>query len=157
MRDLQELNVNEGGMPVTRAAPSYQNIEDFEGVYGVSLPESYLRFLRHANGGHPELDSFIPQGTSEDNRWSIDTFYHLGPNRQESGSVWLMAEEWRSVLGAAAIPFAQDGGGSQLYLDFETEEPSVKLCIHDQDFKTVGVADSFGSFVDLLHKDPDMI
>jgi hypothetical protein len=157
MRDLNEINVNEGGVPVSRPAPTAQDIKQFETAYGLSLPESYLQFLRHANGGHPELNCFLPLGASADNRWSIDVFYHLGPDQEEPNNIWLMTQRWRSVLGESVVPIAQDGGGNQVYLDFRGDAPMVKLCVHDEEFKTISVADSFDSFVDMLHEDPDMI
>ena len=41
MRDLSELNINEGGVPVGRPAPTEAVIGAFQARFGVVLPEGY--------------------------------------------------------------------------------------------------------------------
>ena len=157
MRELSELNINEGGTPVQRPAPTEEEIANFQKHFSVSLPLEYLMLLKHSNGGHPELCSFIPKFQDESNRWGIDYFYHLNSEYDNILNLWKVTENWQPILGKTAIPIASDGGGNQIFLDTKDNPPSVYLCIHDQQFKKIYVADSFSEFIDLLSIDPDMI
>ncbi len=156
MRDLSELNVNDGGKPVDRGPPSKEAIEAYEREFGVSLPLDYVWFLSQVNGGHPEKDSFVPTGSSPDNRWGVDNFYHLTGSGESTASLQRVTRNWREQLGADCIPIGSDGGGNQIFLDM-AREAAVFLCIHDENFKIVKVASSFSEFLDLLEDDPDML
>ncbi|HEX8223319.1 MAG TPA: SMI1/KNR4 family protein [Allosphingosinicella sp.] len=68
MRNLAELNLNDGGRPVDRAPPSAKAIAEFEREFSVSLPEEYIRLLTFSNGGHPELDTIAPMGRRAETR-----------------------------------------------------------------------------------------
>lgn len=158
MRDLSELNINEGGKPVQRPAPTRKAIEAFQTHFGITLPEEYLHLLRHSNGGHPELDSVEPIGRPGAARWSVNRFYHLDDNDKVSTtSLWVVAERWCSMLGKDALPFAADGGGNQFFLDLKTSPAAVKVCIHDEGFSIVDIAPSLELFIDSLSVDPDMV
>jgi hypothetical protein len=157
MRNLHELNINEGGKPVKRDAPGPDIVSEFEQHYGVSLPEDYLRLLNHANGGHPELDSILPEPRSSGARWAVNVFYHLDGDKESDTSLWKAVKAWRSILGKLSLPFATDAGGNQFYLDLSTDPPAVKVCIHDENFRAIGIAPSFEKFIDGLEIDPDMI
>jgi len=80
MRDLSELNINEGGEPVSRPAPSSRVVAEFQSRFGITLPGPYLQFLQYVNGGHPELDSFRGSDRPESQRWSVNRFHHLDDN-----------------------------------------------------------------------------
>ncbi len=157
MRAISELNVNEGGRPIKRPAPSQVVINEFQSQFGVTLPESYLVLLRHSNGGHPELDSIRPIGKPESTQWAVNTFYFLDTDKQSNMSLWAATEQWQRVLGKNAIPFAMDGGGNQFFLDFKTSPPAVKICVHDENFNIEDIAPSFEAFIGALSVDPDMI
>ena len=153
VRKLDELNLNEGGEPVQRPKPSRNEIHEYESRFDVKLPEDMLNLLRHSNGGHPELDSFVPEGSTCENRWAVARFYHLSANR-DSLCLTTATSEWEKILGKGCIPIAHDGGGNQIYLD---ETGQIALCIHDESFKKIPVAKSFADFIDMLESDPDMI
>lgn len=153
MRNLSDLNINEGGRPSPRPPASSKVIEDFENEFGVEFPESYKCLLRFANGGHPELDS-IDGGNGQ---FAINQFYHLTNEDRGPESLWYAAKHWRQILGTKAVPFANDGGGNQFFFDTQDSPPSVKLCLHDADMKIVLISDSFEEFIDSLEIDPDMI
>ncbi len=157
MRDLLELGLNEGGKPVTRKAPTEEEIRRFEAAHQVSLPDDYVNFLRVSNGGHPELNCFVPKGLAEDNIWSVDVFYHLGDDQSNYYNIWKVTRDWNTVLGEKAIPIAEDGGGNQIFLDFSTTPASVSLCIHDEDFGILTAAASFTEFIDMLALCPEAI
>jgi hypothetical protein len=161
MRKLEELNINKGGKPVQRPAPTNSIIAEFQQKYGVTLPEDYLRLLRHSNGGHPELDSYLPGGESEEEdeveTWAVNDFYFLNEDRTSDCSLWRAMEEWRSTLGPSKLPFACDGGGNQFFLDLSVQPSPVKVCIHDEDFYQLDLAPSFADFIDGLALNPDYI
>ena len=157
MRDLKELNVNEGGKPVDRSPPTDQQVESFESRFSVKLPDEYLMLLRQSNGGHPELDGFHPKGVPEPELVGIDRFYYLGSDQNDIEGLWRATTEWQAATGKNIIPIAYDPGGNQIALSYETPSPLVYLCIHDDEFRMIHVADSFGEFIDMLCEDPDMI
>ncbi len=157
MRDLIELNINEGGKPVRRRSPDDEELDAFQAHYGVSLPRDYTDFLKHTNGGHPQLNSFRPTGEIEDALWTVDRFYHLTPDKSDPGCLWRATEAWQSAVGKKIVPIAHDGGGNQIVLDYSSGEPTIQVCIHDEDFRMLYISDSFSGFLELLVEDPDMI
>lgn len=157
MRSLFELNINEGGRPARRAAPSRNVIEAFERHFGLTLPPDYVALLEHANGGHPEVDSFELNHGPEATSWAVNRFFHLDEDRRTASSLWVATETWQRVLGKKALPFASDGGGNLFFLDFGTSPPSVKVSVHDEGFRIVSLAPSFDVFIDGLIADPEMI
>lgn len=157
MRNLEELNINEGGRPVSRPQPSEKDITAFQDHFGHALPVEYMRLLRFANGGYPELDSFVPKGADKSNRWAVNFFYRLESDKNDMAGLWNAVEDWGAVLGKSRLPIACDSGGNQIVLNLEASPAKVELCIHDEGFRIVPVADSFEQFLDLLSVDPDMI
>jgi hypothetical protein len=157
MRNLADLNINEGGQVVRRPKPTDKDIAAFERQIGHSLPPEYLQLLRFVNGGHPQLDSFVPKGADEDNKWAVNIFYNLGPDKNDIGGLWKAVEGWQKVLGKLRLPIACDSGGNQIVLNLRKEPATVELCIHDEGFHIVPVADSLEQFLDFLSVDPDMI
>jgi len=158
MRNLNELNINEGGRLVARSAPLVADIKSFEASFGIRLPKSYITFLNHSNGGHPELDTFAPIKGDNGNTWAVNRFYFLDSDHSTSGGLWQVQNDWKDVLGPKSVPIASDSGGNQIVLDFNScEDGEVKLCIHDRAFKMISIAPSFDSFINLLSEDPDMI
>lgn len=157
MRDLLELNINEGGAPVARAPATPSAIAAFAAEYGIKIPEILLRLLRHSNGGHPELDSFLPGGPDERYPFGIDHFLFLDEDRDSCESMWKAMEFWRPVLGPSCLPFAEDGGGNVVFLDLTLDPPTVRVCWHDENFAQALLADSLEQFIDGLRINPDYI
>lgn len=155
MRDISEININEGGKPISRHLPSDEEIQNFERKFNIKLPDDYIKLLKYANGGHPQLDSFLIK--DENNRWSVDKFYYLDSKKDANNNIWKMTEVWQEILGKNAIPIASDGGGNQIFLDIKNNSHCVKLCIHDEGYKIIEVADSFEGFIDKLEVHPDFI
>src|SRR4051812_3586299 len=139
MRNLLELNINEGGKRVSRPPPSQEVINAFQSHFGVRLPESYLELLHHSNGGHPELDSIEPVGRPGKGPFAVNRFYHFDKDKNSNGSLWAAVEKWRNVLGEGALPFAGDSGGNQFFLDLKIASAPVKICLHDQNFSIMDV------------------
>lgn len=153
MRDLKELNLNEGGRPVTRLAPTDKLVEVFQLQTGRQIPSDLLALLKFANGGHHELDS-VGGITGQ---FAVNTFYNLCADDFGVDSLWYAVLHWGPVLGENALPFANDGGGNQFFLDLSTKPPRVKIFLHDRPENVVDVSASFEDFIDSLASDPDMV
>jgi hypothetical protein len=157
MRDLRELNINEGGRPVTRPPPSDELIGRFERHFQIVLPPAYLDLLRFANGGHPEMDTIAPIGRPGVSEWAVNHFYHLDHDVESSSNLWGQSARWREILGSSLIPFAADSGGNPFVLDLSFPTSPVRGCLHDESFKIVDLAPSFECFIDALKMNPDYI
>ncbi len=153
MRNLEELNINDGGRPVTRPSPSDRSISDFEHTFGLAFPEELKRLLNFANGGHPEVDCL----DGSRGRFAVNRFYSLTDDRDDAEGMWWATEQWRPILGAGALPFADDGGDNQYFLDLTQTPHRVFICLHDENFATVELAASLDDFIDRLEIHPDMI
>jgi hypothetical protein len=153
MRNLAELNINEGGMAVKRPAPSREDIVEFELAFKVSLPPGLSILLQTSNGGHPEFDTIA----DSDGNVAVNRFYHLTASDKGTESIWYAMTHWRPILGDRAIPFASTGGGDQFFIDLSDNPPSVKLCRHDEGMRLIQLAPTFEAFIDELSSDPDMI
>jgi len=158
MRNLGELNINEEGVPVKRPPPSAEEVAAFEKRFSIKLPEMYLSLLNHANGGHPEADSIEPVGgLGAGSQWAVDTFFFLSNDRETDGSLWREMEIWGPILGKAALPFARDACDNVFFIDMSSASGSIKVCIHDEDFRVRDMAVSFEDFIDRLFVDPEDI
>jgi len=71
--------------------------------------------------------------------------------------VWRAFREYSPVLQPGRFPIARDEGGNQIVLDLNESPPSVKLTIHDEDFREIPVEQSLDRFLDMLCTDPDVI
>lgn len=153
IRDLKELNINEGGGGVKRLPPTDADFISFEQKTGLRVPSGLRCLLMFSNGGGPELNTV--RGTS--GMFSLDSFFHLTSDDFGTESMWYAVKHWRPILGGAALPFAQDGGGNQFFLDLAAYPPAVKLCLHDESMRVLNVSSNFEEFINSLELDPDMI
>ena len=151
MRDLTELNINEGGEPVRRPPPSDAAIAAFEAELGMPLPDELKILLRFSNGGHPELDT-VDGGEGE---FAVSRFFHLTEEDRGTESLWYALEEWRPIVGVDYIPFARTGGGDPFMLDVSETPPSVNICLHNEDMDIYEVSPSFEVFIDSLAINPN--
>ena len=157
MRDLAELNINQGGLPVSRSPPSPAVVAAFEREFGITIPTELLALLRHSNGGHPELDLYKPPTWTSDYMWAVNHFHFLNDDKGAIEGVWRTTAEWRHVLGATALPFADTGGGDEFFLDLSQTPARVGVTVHDENFRVVWLAHSLEAFLDGLVLDPDAI
>jgi hypothetical protein len=109
--------------------------------------------LSRANGGHPELS--VIEGPS--GVYAIDTFFHLLDHDTGPDSLWSAMRSWRPVLGINAVPFAIDPGGNPFFLDLSEHPAPVRICLHDEQYRTVDVAASLADLIGRLRTDPDLI
>jgi hypothetical protein len=151
LRNLAELNINEGGRPVARRPPLAEDVERFEKRFKVEVPAELRMLLEHANGGHTELDTLLE--TADHGRHAINRFHHLGHDEAPGGLVYAMVH-WRSILGDGALPFASDGAGNPFFVD--PGDGSVMICLHPE-MQVVRLSGSFSEFIDGLQLDDEMI
>lgn len=158
MRDLSELNLNDGGEPVTRRPPSDRIISKFEMTYGISLPKDYITLLKFSNGGHPELETFAPPGSPPLSEWGVSHFFFLNEDRDGVEGLWWNTEIWQGWLGREYIPFASEGGGNPFLFHYDgAAEPKVVGCLFDDRNRIIPLAPDFATFIDGLYLDPDLI
>lgn len=155
MRDLTELNINEGGKPVSRRKPLQSDIEAFEQHFRVVLPKSYVFLLQFSNGGHPEVDSFCVNDDPAD-LWNLNHFYHLLPEVTDSENLWEETSNLQGILGSGVVPIGDDGGGNTVFLSYDSDPPNIKLVIVDS-MEIVKVCDTFERFIDNLRMNPDYL
>ena len=153
MRNLNELGlhpfIHNPDIPRQGRA---EHVSRFEAHFGLRLPADYVRFLEFCNGGFADAMYFIPAGATADQEWDLNDFYFLDPDGPPESNLWHATEQWRSYLGTSACPFARTGGGDQVYLDLSNGGERVLLFLNDEPEDAVRpVADSFASFLDLLH------
>lgn len=155
MRNLQELNINEGGEPVKKPPPTEQDFTRLAKLLDFEVPLALKKLLLFSNGGHPELDSlYVPKM----NEWfSINRFYSISSSEEENNSISGVYLQWKNYTGQDKLPFAEDGGGNQFVLNLRSAENPVFLCLHDENFRLVKISDSFEDFIDDLEGNPEFI
>jgi hypothetical protein len=158
MRDLNELNINEGGRPVTRPQPTPEQLAFVENLVGAKLPRSYVAFLMFSNGGGPEVDTFYFEAEGVRYEWGINEFFHISSDHASTESVvWNYTHRW-SGAQREVLPIADDGVGNLICLDLsETGNEKVVLWVHDPVQPLLSVADSFETLIDSLVMNPDYI
>jgi hypothetical protein len=159
MRDFKELNINEGGKPVTRPQPTPAQIAYVEKLVGAKLPPSYIALLMFSNGGHPELDTFYFEAEGSRQEWAVDTFFHISSDPESTESVVRKYRHRWKGAPRQVLPIAEDGGGNLICLDLtDSQGNKVVLWVHDVLGQPIlHVAGSFEEFIDLLTTNPNYI
>lgn len=151
--NITELSINVGGRPSVGFSGDESSVRALEDRLGHKLPETYLQFIRSANGGHPEAGSFFMDALSNASV-SVDWFYSLGGAGTDSLDKAL--DDWAQVLGPFMLPFGRDGGGNQFYISLDSPSGSVWYYSHEGSGRT-RLADSFDEFLQQLQVHPDFI
>lgn len=155
MRNLAELNLNIGGKPVMRKPPSQKALSLLADLTKMPVEKDYIKFLMQSNGGHPQLNAFVPECNSQENVWSVDMFYHVDEDEIEHHhSVFKVLRDWKSQLRKGELPIGCDGGNNQICLGRQGE---IFIIVADGITKRYPVASSFTNFIDLLHEDSEFI
>lgn len=152
MRPFKELNINDGGKPVSTPPPTVRDFQAIEDKIGFFLPTAYKNLLSHSNGGHPELDTFLKEG-----EWAINNFFHLG-----DFSPYLESVEWnyenKGNSPKSFLPFGRDGGGNLFCIDLSILNNPVYILIQNiNSSKIIKLTESFEEFIDALSVNPDYI
>ena len=151
--DIGRLKININGKPSPGFKGADSAFHEIASLVGGQLPESYIRFIRQVDGGHPEIGSFRGPGDDPNNMFEVDWFYSVGNPAVKT--VKDAIASWGAVLGAGTLPIGRDGGGNQIYISLDSS--SVWLYLHDEGGKRLRVADNFEHFVDSLVMNPDFI
>ena len=151
--NIAELNINVGGRPSVGFSGDDSSVRALEARLGRRLPETYLQFIRSANGGHPEAGSFF-LNASPDASVSVDWFYSLGDAGIDSLDKAL--DDWAQVLGPFMLPIGRDGGGSQFYISLDSPSGSVWYYSHEGSEPTQ-LAESFDEFLQQFQVHLDFI
>ena len=120
-------------------------------LFGVTFPADYRECVRVNHGGHPEPRDFTVRGVT--GTWGSCLAVLLSLDWRRPENVW-------SVLAGLAVdgqlpdglfPFAEDGGGDLLCLDFRggPTAPAVVYWSHEVG-GTEGVVPVAGSFAEIL-------
>jgi len=159
MRDLTEINVNDGGKPVGLPLPTSTQIAAIENLVGMVLPESYVNFLKCSNGGHPELDTIE---TDDGKVWAVNRLFHIaataGDLSDTEDVVWRYHHRWPGAR-RELLPIANDGGDNLFCLDLSRDGNGQIVCyIHDEPGSPlIHIASSFEALIDALVVNPDYI
>ena len=153
--NIARLNVNVNGKVSNGFGGDSDIFEKIESRIGGRLPVEYVNFIRVADGGHPEIGSFLVPGSHPDNFFDIDWFYSFDDQRIENISVAI--DRWGNELGSGTLPIGKDGGGNQIYLNLNDSLPSVWLYLHDENGAKIKIANSFQEFIASLTANPDFI
>ena len=115
MRDLNELNLNEGGRRVAALPPTAHQLAVVEQLVGATLPETYIRFLQFSNGGHPERNLFEIERDGQRFGWGVNSFFHIASDVETTDDVgdvvWNYHHRWPGTP-RELLPIARDGGGN---------------------------------------------
>lgn len=150
MRDISELRINVGGMPVPKTDTRMEYFRSIELKHGLNIPLAIKEFILAAGGGHPELDTIDVAGGT----FAVDHFYSADPQDVDSNFADAVAT-WAPILGNLVIPIAEDGGGNQFYVDLASGY--VGICLHDESMRKVILTPSFEAFIDTLAVGEDNI
>lgn len=150
--NFERLNINIQGKPSCGFVGKDEVIDAI--LFG-KAPDDYKKFLRYADGGHPEIGCFVPKGSHSENAFEVDWFYSIANNQIES--VGEAQKKWGRLLGHLTAAIGRDGGGNQLYLDLTSDVATVWLFLHDESGKRIKIADSFEDFINGLIINPDFI
>jgi hypothetical protein len=132
--------------------PSLDEVKEFERKYDFTLPEDYVRFLLHTNGGKPNKATIY--WVSERDFGGINNFYSMNTifplyDLGEAVETYREAQE----LPKTHLPFACDPGGNAYCLEASKAVSSSPIICWDHeefDFDDDPIFDSFTSFLDSL-------
>lgn len=152
--NIDRLNININGAPSTGFSGDDSAFHEIASIIGEKLPQDYVELMKNADGGHPEINCFHPQGGDPNNLFEIDWFYSLNsPDAERAKDVLV---NWRHLLGMRSLPIGRDGGGNQIYIDL-SEGSSVWLFLHDENGMKIKISNSLAEFIDSLVTNPDLI
>lgn len=144
--------------------PTPEEIQALEAALGVALPPEFLAYLSVANGGSLEYEIAIdlPNGTEI---LSFCTLFCTRPDQQTYDFIEEL-HQWRqnANIPNAVLPFAEDGGGSTVFLDLTPQgkgrvvafiEGLPDWASPNQESHFLTIADSFTDYVQQLYIDRD--
>lgn len=104
-----------------------------------------MREYEDPSGGVGEINDFYGLGTRE----ADEACWREDARSWDIGNLWGETRIHRPLVGGQGVPFARDGGNSQLFLDYRTDPPCVSRLISST-HRTCKITGSFAEFVDML-------
>lgn len=129
-------------------------IRGAELLFGVTFPADYREYVRVNHGGRPEPGTFTVRGPTA--TWDSSLGVLLSLDWRRSENVWgcLAGLAIDSQLPDGLFPFAEDGGGDLLCLDYRhgPTDPAVVYWSHEVGGPDgiVPMTDSFSALLALL-------
>lgn len=135
-----------------------RTMDELEQTLGVKFPLDFRRVMQLCQGGTPvERNCFKYRGAHGS---GIGALLSVDPDDEENilGTMELLSHD--DQLPHAVIPFADDGGGDMMCLDYrnDPEHPRVVYWSHEQprESSISPLADSFTEFLDSLQPPIDI-
>jgi cell wall assembly regulator SMI1 len=150
--------------------PDVHEVQAIEQELGVALPSSFRQFLDVANGGTLEYSVRVPP-TPDGEEMLFGMLFQAGRDRSDEygyGTLIGEARDHRRFIGIPkeVLPFAQDGGGSTVYLDL-TESGRGRVVAYviglpawtglRQEDALVEVARDFDEYLSRLYLEDDFL
>lgn len=135
-----------------KPAPAEQELQEIEELLGARLPLSFREYLKVANGGYLEYAIDVPTGTGETERLSFCGLFEAGTSSDESFVDEIRKAQERVNIPKGMLPFAENEGGSVVYLDL-TPEGNGRVVAFVEGLPECGLielASSFDEYVDKL-------
>ncbi|MBI9015771.1 MAG: hypothetical protein JEZ07_00785 [Phycisphaerae bacterium] len=107
-------------------------------------------------GGSSQLNCFVSVEAEFNDVWAIDLFYSLTTDGPYCINLKNAMQTYGPRIGDNCLPIACDGGDNQIFLNFKFQPAKVQLCIHDECFKIIDVANCFEDFIDRLYLEPEL-
>ncbi len=124
---------------LTEASPASKNeIEAFEKVLGVRLPDEYRNFLLSHNDATPEPNSF-PVGSDNDS----------GVNRFVPCSEIVEQMKFVDHVSFKMIPIAEDDCGNYVLLNLD-DSGRIYFWDHEEPYEQIELAPGMNAFLELL-------
>ena len=129
-------------------------VQEAEKRLVVKLPKSYIELMKTQNGGKPNKNVWF----DEKNRYRVDVeeFYSISEEKEDSlfgkfgNEFWYDEWEYPRNVGVI-IADTISGGHEMIYLDYrdcgKNGEPKVSICIQEDDFEIIVLADNLEEFI----------
>lgn len=102
-------------------SPTAAELEAIEAELGATLPVAFREFLQVANGGCLEYVVEVPLNENQSEALSFSGILRSGEGEHGTFLGELRSAREYAKVPKGVLPFAQDGGGSTLFLDLTPE------------------------------------
>jgi SMI1-KNR4 cell-wall len=136
-------------------------IEEFEGTFGLQLPELFKQFLLATNGGRPRNPSFPISGLASNPIGDVNFFFGIAPQMD----VYDLQKIFKRFVGRIPndmVPTGENGGVDYICLDLRNGGERVVFWDHAHFWSTgewresdlYFIAGSFDEFLTSLRPNP---
>jgi cell wall assembly regulator SMI1 len=138
-------------------------VEQLEQALGVTFPHDFRELMKRCHGGSPverEHFDFYYVGGQHEAGSCLGALLTLYPEDSNGILKTIETLSYDDQLPEKVIPFAEDGGGDMMCLDYrdDPEHPTVVYWSHEEPKETSisPLADSFTKFLDSLQPPIDV-